>query len=116
VSSADEVGKILKEVGKSVGILHSKGIVHGDLTTSNMILKGDIVFLIDFGLGGISEKAEDQAMDLSVLKESLKSTHFRYMELLWDSFIKGYRQTNNNFNKVLDALNGIEKRGRYVER
>jgi TP53 regulating kinase and related kinases len=108
--------KIALDVGRSVGILHSRGIVHGDLTTSNMILKDGKIFIIDFGLGKTSTKFEDLATDLSVLKEAMKSTHFKYLNVLWDSFIKGYRQTNNNFNKVLDTLNGIEKRGRYVQR
>jgi Kae1-associated kinase Bud32 len=105
-----------EKAGKSVGLLHNAGMFHGDLTTSNMILKDKEVFLIDFGLGGNSCRVEDYAMDLSVFSEALRSAHFRRSKTLWDSFIKGYRQTNNNFNKVLDALNGIEKRGRYVER
>jgi Kae1-associated kinase Bud32 len=108
--------RVAEMVGKSVGLLHKNGIVHGDLTTSNMILKGDKVYFIDFGLGDCSKRIENQAIDLSVLKEAFKSTHFRYLNILWESFIKGYRQTNDNFNKVLDALNDIEKRGRYVER
>ena len=108
--------KTAEDVGKSVGLLHKQGIVHGDLTTSNMILKDDKVYFIDFGLGDFSSRIENQAVDLSVLKEAFKSTHFKHLNLLWESFIKGYRQTNNNFNKVLDTLNDIEKRGRYVKR
>jgi TP53 regulating kinase and related kinases len=107
---------VAEMVGKSVGMLHNAGIVHGDLTTSNMILRNGRVYLIDFGLGYCSKRLENQAVDLSVLREALKSTHYEYLNLLWESFIKGYGQTNDNFNKVLDALNGIEKRGRYVER
>jgi TP53 regulating kinase-like protein len=103
-------------VGKSVGLLHKNGIVHGDLTTSNMVLKDNKVYFIDFGLGENSNRIESLATDLSVLKEAFKSTHFRYLNLLWNSFIKGYKQTNDNFNKVLETLNDIEKRGRYVRR
>jgi Kae1-associated kinase Bud32 len=108
--------KVAEELGKAVGLLHKNGIVHGDLTTSNMILKDDKIFFIDFGLGDSSNRIEDLATDLSVLKEAFKSTHFKYLDLLWESFIKGYKQTNDNFNKVLDTLNDIEKRGRYVKR
>jgi Kae1-associated kinase Bud32 len=108
--------RIAEEIGKSIGLLHKNGIIHGDLTTSNMILKDDKIFLIDFGLGDFSKRVENQAVDLSVLKEAFKSTHFKHLNLLWESFIKGYKQTNDNFNKVLDTLNDIEKRGRYVER
>ncbi len=105
-----------EKLGKSIGLLHKHGIVHGDLTTSNMILKDNKIFFIDFGLGEFSRRIENQAVDLSVLKEAFKSTHFKYLNLLWESFIKGYKQTNDNFNKVLDTLNDIEKRGRYVKR
>lgn len=108
--------KVAELLGKSVGLLHKNGIVHGDLTTSNMILKDDKVFFIDFGLGENSQRTESLAVDLSVLKEAFKSTHFKHLNLLWNNFIKGYGQTNDNFNKVLDALNDIEKRGRYVRR
>jgi len=108
--------KVAEVVGKSVGLLHKNGIVHGDLTTSNMILKDDKVYFIDFGLGENSQRVESLAIDLSVLKEAFKSTHFKHLNLLWNSFIKGYKQTNDNFNKVLETLNDIEKRGRYVRR
>lgn len=62
--------KVAEDVGRLVGILHKNGIVHGDLTTSNMILKDDKVFFIDFGLGEFSNRIEDLATDLSVLKGS----------------------------------------------
>lgn len=108
--------KTAEDVGKAVGTLHKQGIVHGDLTTSNMILKNGKIYLIDFGLGEFTKRTESLAVDLSVMKEAFKSTHFKHLNLLWDSFIKGYKQTNNNFNKVLEALDNIEKRGRYVKR
>ena len=112
----EERAKVAEQMGKAVGKLHSNGIAHGDLTTSNMILKDDRVFFIDFGLGEFSKRTETLGTDLSVLKEAFQSTHFEYLNLLWESFIKGYKQTNSNFNKVLDALHNIEKRGRYVKR
>jgi TP53 regulating kinase and related kinases len=115
-TSDAERKKVAQMVGRSVGLLHKNGIVHGDLTTSNMILRDGKVYFIDFGLGYSSSRVENQAVDLSVLREALKSTHYKYLNIMWESFIKGYRQTNDNFNKVLDTLNGIEKRGRYVER
>ncbi|MFH0928828.1 MAG: KEOPS complex kinase/ATPase Bud32 [Candidatus Aenigmatarchaeota archaeon] len=111
-----EMEGVAELVGRSIGLLHTNGIAHGDLTTSNMILKDEKVFFIDFGLGENTKRAENLATDLSVLKEAFKSTHFKHLNLLWDSFIKGYKQTNDNFNKVLETLNDIEKRGRYVRR
>ncbi|MBN2203292.1 MAG: Kae1-associated serine/threonine protein kinase [Candidatus Aenigmarchaeota archaeon] len=115
-ASDEEIRRVSELAGKSVGILHKNGIVHGDLTTSNMILKDNRVFFIDFGLGENTSRIENLATDLSVLKEAFRSTHFKHLNPLWDSFIKGYKQTNDNFNKVLETLNDIEKRGRYVRR
>ncbi|MBU3905138.1 MAG: Kae1-associated serine/threonine protein kinase [Nanoarchaeota archaeon] len=108
--------KIAEEIGKSVGLLHKNKIVHGDLTTSNMILKDDIVYFIDFGLGSQTQRIEDFATDLSVFKEAIKSTHFKDMESIWGSFIKGYKQTNTKSQEVLNILEKIEKRGRYIKR
>jgi len=113
--SHGDIKKIAEEIGKSTGLLHSHNIVHGDLTTSNMIMKEKIYF-IDFGLGSQTQRIEDKATDLSVLKEAFKSTHNKDLNVLWDNFILGYEQTNNSFKHVFDALNRIESRGRYIRR
>jgi Kae1-associated kinase Bud32 len=107
---------LAESIGRSVGKLHSAGIVHGDLTTSNIILSNEKIFFIDFGLGFFSAKAEDHGTDIAVLKEAIKATHFKLLSLLWDRFIKGYKQTNPHAETVLKALNAIERRGRYATR
>lgn len=108
--------KLAEDLGKSVGLLHKHGIVHGDLTTSNMILKDEKIFFIDFGLGEFSKRIEDQGIDLALFKEAVKSTHFKFLDQIWESFIKGYKETNSNWEQVLNTLEKIEKRGRYVKR
>lgn len=55
--------------------VHEIGIIHGDLTTSNMIMKENKIFLIDFGLSYFKDSAEDRAVDLYVLERAFKSTH-----------------------------------------
>lgn len=112
----NESPSLAEEIGKSVGIMHSNGIVHGDLTTSNMILKDNKIYFIDFGLGDFSRRLEDLAIDMSVFREALKSTHFKFLDVLWESFIRGYKQTNPTAEKVLKVLDNVEKRGRYVKR
>lgn len=57
-TSDEKRGEIAEELGKEVGLLHKNGIVHGDLTTSNMILKDEKIFFIDFGLGEFSQREE----------------------------------------------------------
>ena len=112
----DEIAKIAIEIGKNVGRLHTYGIAHGDLTTSNMILRNNQLFFIDFGLGEFTKRTETLATDLSVLQEAFKSTHFKHLNLLWDNFIRGYQQTNTNHETVLENFKAIKMRGRYKKR
>lgn len=73
------VTQVMRLIGTSVGGLHASGVVHGDLTTSNLILReteGEMdVVLIDFGLGSVSNSEEDMAVDLYVLERAFASTH-----------------------------------------
>ena len=75
------VTQVMRLVGKGVGGLHASGVVHGDLTTSNLILReidGTLdVVVIDFGLGSVSNAEEDMAVDLYVLERAFASTHPR---------------------------------------
>lgn len=111
-----ELKEICKKIGENIGRLHSNDIIHGDLTTSNMILKDDKVYFIDFGLGEFSSRFEDKAVDLRLLYDSLKSTHFNILNLAWSSIIEGYREEYKNADKVLIKIKEIEKRARYMER
>jgi len=104
---------IYRLIGESIGRLHSAGIIHGDLTTSNMIFKDNRLFIIDFGLGRISWKIEDQAVDLYLLYEALKSTHLRLLGDAWKSILKAYKQNYAKSNEVLSRLLKIENRRRY---
>jgi len=104
--------EIAKQIGKDIAKLHYNNIIHGDLTTSNMILKKEKVFFIDFGLGYISHKLEDKAVDLHLLKQALEAKHFQNDKQLWEAFVSGYK-TSNSSKLVLERLTTVEKRGRY---
>ncbi|GIU68545.1 MAG: O-sialoglycoprotein endopeptidase [Candidatus Pacearchaeota archaeon] len=106
--------KIFRKIGESVAKLHDHNIVHGDLTTSNMILFNENVFFIDFGLGFISSRIEDKAVDLHLLKEALEAKHFRQWKALFEEFLKGYSKSVN-YEKVIEQLKKVEKRGRYKQ-
>ena len=104
--------KICRKIGESVQKLHSKDIIHGDLTTSNMILKDEKIYFIDFGLGFISRRDEDKAVDLHVLKQALEARHFKHWKDLFHEVIEGY-DINRETGKVLEQLKKVEMRGRY---
>lgn len=106
-----KIEQLCREIGRAVTKLHSADIVHGDLTTSNMILKGRDVYIIDFGLGSRSTRIEDKAVDLHLFKECLKSKHFKIWELCWRAFLKGYKPENRQ--EILRRLEVVEARGRY---
>ena len=101
-----------KEIGGKVAILHTNNIIHGDLTTSNMILNKEIYF-IDFGLGFFSEKIEDKAVDLHLLKESLESKHSEIWEKSYKAALEGYTKKAADGEDVLERVKLVEKRGRY---
>lgn len=110
--SLSEQKVICKKIGESVARLHENNIIHGDLTTSNMILKDNKVFFIDFGLGFISNKVEDKAVDIHLLKEALEAKHFKNWETLFKEFLKGYGQYKEH-RKILEQMKKVEARGRY---
>lgn len=99
----------LTGLGESLGLLiaklHSKHLIHGDLTTSNILVKNDIIdnedtrndafVFIDFGLARIDSTAEDKAVDLYVLERSLLSSHSQVPEL--------FSLIMSNYQKHVDA-------------
>ncbi len=110
----EEQKEICKAIGEQIAKLHDADIIHGDLTTSNMILKGNLIYFIDFGLGYISKKTEDKAVDLHLLKQALEAKHFKHWEILFEQVLNGYKSCNES-SKVLERLKAVEKRGRYKE-
>ncbi|MBU7044336.1 MAG: Kae1-associated serine/threonine protein kinase [Theionarchaea archaeon] len=107
--------EIAVQVGETIARLHEGGIIHGDITTSNIIIKAGEVYLIDFGLGEFSEEIEPQAVDLHLLKQTLKSTHHQNWRALWKHILTGYK-TREGAEDVISRIKDIEKRGRYVKR
>jgi len=155
--------EIMKIIGQETAKLHDNDIIHGDLTTSNMIFiednmsatqinknfndensrtnkKGGLlinnlengseqsellggnkqalassnfkIYFIDFGLGFISKKIEDKAVDIHLLKQALEAKHFTHWETLFNEFLKGYKHSKEA-DKVLERLKQVERRGRY---
>jgi len=104
---------VYKGIGEALGKLHTAEIVHGDVTTSNMILKDGKIFMIDFGLGKTSKRVEDYAVDLYVLMEALKAAHFKILDSAWIAIVKAYKYNNTNAEQVLKRFQDIDKRRRY---
>jgi len=111
----DKARAVCRKIGEIAGKLHLHDIVHGDLTTSNMLLDGDRIVLIDFSLGSKSSELEDKGVDMHLLEEAFHSAHYRRSELyhaVKDSYVKTYPGGADVLKKVKE----IEKRGRYTRK
>ncbi len=114
----DEYQELAQEVGRKIAKMHLQNIVHGDLTTSNLIvspLTKEIKF-IDFGLSAFSEKVEDKAVDLFLLDRALESTHYRHYPDIFNQVLEGYKEECPEAALVLQRLQEVSKRGRNKKR
>lgn len=109
----EEQKSLCTKIGKSVGKLHKNHLIHGDLTTSNMILMDDRIYFIDFSLGGKSKEIEAKGVDLHLLSEAFESTHSEILEM-FNFVLEGYKSEYSDADKVIKKVKEIEKRGRYT--
>jgi Kae1-associated kinase Bud32 len=119
---------ILHRLGETIAAMHGIGLIHGDLTTSNVIIEneagpGSIEFrVIDFGLSRHSESIEDRSVDLHLFKRVVTSTHASAFDDLFPPFMDGYRawmedaRKSDQFRQIETRMRGIEIRGRYVQK
>jgi len=115
--SDDERQNLCRKMGELIGKLHKNGIVHGDLTTSNMIQTSEgKIFFVDFGLSEKTKELEARGVDLHLMKRALQSTHFQFAEKCFNAVIEGYASVlgAEEVKNVLDKIREIERRGRYI--
>ena len=105
--------EIAKQIGKNLTLLHNQNIVHGDLTTSNMIFtpKTNHLYFIDFGLGFHSHKIEDKAVDLHLIKQALETKHHTISKPTFNTILKNYKPEQSKL--IIERISVIEKRRRY---
>ena len=111
--SEKERAALCKKIGVSIARFHNNDIIHGDITTSNMILLDDRVHFIDFGLGEKNSEIESKGVDLHVLMEAIESTHSKYSDC-FKYVLDGYKkELKEDSNQVIKKIEDIVKRGRY---
>ena len=92
-------------------------IIHGDLTTSNMILnENGNIFFIDFGLAEYSNELEKRGIDLLIMKRAFYSTHYSYAGKCFKAVTEGYAKEMGEevYSEVIERVNKIARRGRYI--
>jgi Kae1-associated kinase Bud32 len=106
---------LAEKIGAETGRMHDLNIIHGDLTTSNMMQdKSKKIKFIDFGLSFTSDKIEDKAVDLHLFREAVESKHYMHENEIWTEFLKGYNPINKA--QILSRLELVEQRGRNKQK
>lgn len=114
VIEANDFQQFARQIGTGISELHQNNIVHGDLTTSNMIVEPDTnkINFVDFGLSFFSNKIEDKAVDLFLLNRALESRHYSIYPKVFDSVVESYRESYPGAEDVLKRFEEVRRRGR----
>ena len=111
--SEEQRKNLCHKIGTSIAQLHKNNIIHGDITTSNMILFQNRIYFIDFGLGMINSEIEAKAVDLHVLMEAFESTHSQHPHC-FNHVLETYKKGNAKQAEAVEKkIQDIIKRGRY---
>lgn len=111
----DKNKELCIKIGKQVSKMHDASIIHGDLTTSNMILHNEKIYFIDFGLSFFSRRIEDKAVDIHLFRQALDSKHHTISEKAFKLFLQGYKKTKD-FGSIEKRFEEVEMRGRYKKK
>ena len=114
--AANDARKLLRSIGEQIGRLHTAGVVHGDLTTSNVIVSpSGTPFIVDFGMSRRSIDPEDRGVDLHLLQRSIAASHSKDSSSMMNAMIRGYEEAAGK--KIAASTWGkareIARRGRY---
>ena len=112
----EDARRLFREFGRDAARLHSSGMVHGDLTTANVVARAGGLVFIDFGLSFRTARLEDQAVDLRLIKETLVGAHPAISNLALEALFAGYSEVvgPSKLRAVQRQLRSIERRGRYA--
>lgn len=117
-SSDHWLRKTASRLGELVGKLHLAGIVHGDVTTSNILAEDSQLYLLDFGLGNFTRELEEIAVDIHLMQRTFESSHFERLKTFMEPFLDSYSNLVGSqlYQHVIARVEEIARRGRYVKR
>ncbi|GBB90546.1 hypothetical protein RclHR1_17530004 [Rhizophagus clarus] len=113
VQNKEKQVELAKMIGISLSKIHAVDVIHGDLTTSNLMLResNQSLVIIDFGLSYVSSLPEDKAVDLYVLEKAFLSTHPNSEEM-FANILESYQKNYKASQDVLSKLAEVRLRGR----
>ena len=116
----DEVSKKKLETmcikfGYLIALLHQGNVIHGDPTTSNVIVDNQSqLWLVDFGLSEMNATIEMKGVDLHLIRRALETTHWDLQKIMLENTLEGYTDTfGKDAKDVLVRMSEIRERGRY---
>jgi len=112
----EELGRVLSAIGTQVAAMHDGSLVHGDLTTSNIIIREPSLELtfIDFGLSfnTVAQNGpEDKGVDLYVMERAFLNAHADKPGL-FDKALEAYSQKTNQWKSTFKRYSEVRMRGR----
>lgn len=101
--------------GKLIAILHEGNVVHGDPTTSNVIVDDKSrLWIVDFGLSEMNATLEMKGVDLHLIHRAFETTHWDLQELMLEATLEGYVDVlGSTAEPILSRMKEIRERGRY---
>lgn len=105
--------EVCEQIGETVAKLHSHNLAHGDLTTSNMIVRDGKLYLIDFSMGKRMAETEDMGVDFHLLERAFSSAHSG-AENAFKTIVESYKKHNPDADRILERVEVIKKRARYT--
>ncbi|MGD2073106.1 MAG: KEOPS complex kinase/ATPase Bud32 [Candidatus Thorarchaeota archaeon] len=113
--STEVLHEICYKFGGLIALLHQGNVIHGDPTTSNVIVDTKSkLWLVDFGLSEMNATTEMKGVDLHLIQRAFETTHWNYQEIMLKATLEGYKsRMRNDAQIIIDRMSEIRERGRY---
>jgi TP53 regulating kinase-like protein len=114
-ASGSQLKESCNQFGRLIAHLHEGGMVHGDPTTSNLVVSPkNKIWMIDFGLAELNATIEMKGVDLHLIRRALETTHWDLQEDMLENTLKGYTAVlEEEAEPILARMEEIRERGRY---
>jgi len=104
-----------RNFGRLIANLHIGDVVHGDPTTSNVIVDNNYkMWLVDFGLAEMNATIEMKGVDLHLIQRAFETTHWDLQRIMLKATLEGYSEVYGiQSEQVISRMKEIRERGRY---
>lgn len=108
-SNSKLITDTLFEIGIILSKLHKNNVSHGDLNTSNMLIKenGSIV-LINFGLSCMDASIYEKVMDLYILEQLFINMHQEIADKFFLIFTSYKENDETNFSVIFEKFKQLK--------